>query len=772
MSCTKSYPILSCFKSADGLTTIPVFRYVLQGSNGESLGQGYSLTDSTQTLIDITTYNGGGKVTIGECPKPVIYEKEICGLINGLTYELTKVYSRDNSGVMTLLHYEDSKGIVVSVVEEVCCPCNAICGSPSAVDLPIVTNDVSTYTPGIASNPITILSNDTTGDVIVPSTIKLTLTGTPTGTLSVDSKTLTVPGEGTWTISPTGTAVFTPIAGYTGSPTPVTYIGQDAQGNASNEATITLIADPLPVTSFNADTYTPSIPKTIDVLANDTTGDLIVPSTVDIIGADAGTGGNTKTVPGEGVWTVNPITGTITFTPEAGFVGSPTPISYTGQDAQGNVSNPSTVTLTADPLPTANNDTVNITNVTQPTTINILANDNTGDTIVPSSIILTTTGVPGSTLSLDGKTLTVPGQGTWIVNPGDSLTFTPQVGFVGSPTPVTYQGADAQGNVDTATVTLIAPTNPPVANNDIITGLTAGSVANISILGNDLTSSGAVATTSNTTVALTTTGLPAGSTLNGDGTVTVPGEGTWSYTNGVLSFTPQAGFTGDPTPITYTLTDNTTGLTDAATVVADYNQAPVVVSTGIMRWEHNDNGGTSYAGTENVNCASSLTNISFGSGLTLLNDVGVATTIPNGSTYEHILTGVAETTFAGAKTANDYVQVGFIVTGNSQISNIFHGLVPRAWGGTGAGGYQVAAEISNDNFVTFTTLYSNATLPIPGGGYVANSQAVIYPMTTGSYTIRFYLYNEQNNATLNNGGALPNNTVAFDDLQITVDCLQ
>ncbi|WP_406947844.1 Ig-like domain-containing protein [Psychrobacter fjordensis] len=41
--------------------------------------------------------------------------------------------------------------------------------------------------------------------------------------------------------------------------------------------------------------------------------------------------------------------------------------------------------------------------------------------------------------------------------------------------------------------------------------------------------------------------------------VIVAGEGTWSVdgTTGAITFTPEAGFTGDPTPISYTVDDNT-----------------------------------------------------------------------------------------------------------------------------------------------------------------------------------------------------------------------
>ncbi|WP_281848071.1 Ig-like domain-containing protein, partial [Olleya namhaensis] len=63
------------------------------------------------------------------------------------------------------------------------------------------------------------------------------------------------------------------------------------------------------------------------------------------------------------------------------------------------------------------------------------------------------------------------------------------------------------------------------------------------------------------------------------------GEGTWSVdtdpmsvTFGQITFTPESGFTGDPTPITYTVDDNDGGTSAPATVSVDY---PVVVPVAV-----------------------------------------------------------------------------------------------------------------------------------------------------------------------------------------------
>ncbi|MFO1489861.1 MAG: SdrD B-like domain-containing protein [Kiritimatiellia bacterium] len=104
-----------------------------------------------------------------------------------------------------------------------------------------------------------------------------------------------------------------------------------------------------PVATDDSGTYTPGVDRVVFVLDNDTTGDPIIPSTVRIRdGVDAEL---TLAVPGQGEWNVNTGDGTITPTPDPGYEGDPTPIQYTGEDAFANVSNPATVTLTAEPQP-------------------------------------------------------------------------------------------------------------------------------------------------------------------------------------------------------------------------------------------------------------------------------------------------------------------------------------------------------------------------------------------------------------------------------------
>ena len=57
----------------------------------------------------------------------------------------------------------------------------------------------------------------------------------------------------------------------------------------------------------------------------------------------------TLAVHGEGTWTVNPVTGAISFTPEAGYLGDPTPVTYrvVTLDRLSTVTNTVTVTYQA-----------------------------------------------------------------------------------------------------------------------------------------------------------------------------------------------------------------------------------------------------------------------------------------------------------------------------------------------------------------------------------------------------------------------------------------
>ena len=122
---------------------------------------------------------------------------------------------------------------------------NNLCNSDKrAVDLfPIATCDSGTM---LMNTPVTVnvISNDVTGDAVVPSTVSLVIPSGATGIVTDgtgDITSMTIPGEGTWTVNPTtGAITFTPISGFTGTPSPIQYNVEDAERNQSNNATLVL----------------------------------------------------------------------------------------------------------------------------------------------------------------------------------------------------------------------------------------------------------------------------------------------------------------------------------------------------------------------------------------------------------------------------------------------------------------------------------------------------------------------------------------------------
>ena len=261
---------------------------------------------------------------------------------------------------------------------------------------------------------VDILANDPKVD---PGTIHIVGTDKP-------GDPLVVPGEGTWTINPnTGILTFTPLPTFHAAPSPIKYTVTDANGVVSSAAIVKINIQPV-VTDDTVIGAKPDVPVIVDVLANDKGAD---PTTVKIEGA-TNTDGSLVVV-GEGAWTVDKITGQITFTPLSTFHGDPAPIRYTVQSTSGLPSKPATVTIHVQLVaPVVANDTVTA-NPDVPVTIAVLGNDKNVDP--------TTVKIVGAT-NTNGS-LVVAGEGTWTVgNTTGQITFTPVATFHGTPTPIQY----------------------------------------------------------------------------------------------------------------------------------------------------------------------------------------------------------------------------------------------------------------------------------------------------------------------------------------------
>ena len=364
--------------------------------------------------------------------------------------------------------------------------------------------------------------------------------------------TVSGPSNGNLNLNADGTYTYTPNVGFTGPDSFVYQVCLPAPNNAvCDQATVNILVVTEPVAVDDSGSGLPGQPVTVDVLANDVPGTgVLIPSTVRIDGT--ANAGDPLTVPGQGQWTVNPVNGAITFTPQVGFNGNPTPIQYSVTDQYGLTTNLATVTVTYLVGPTANNDAAS-TPMNQPVTLNALANDTAGDAPLNPA---TLTFVPGTA----PNPATV---GTFTTDGSGNVTFTPVPLYTG-PATVDYQICDTNGLCDTATITVtVTPVNGPTANNDSATTLMNTSV-DVDVLANDSAGDAPLAPA---TLSLNPATAPNPATV---GTFTI-------NPNNTVKFTPVSQFQGVAT-IEYEICD-TNGLCDTALItVAVASDGPVAVN--------------------------------------------------------------------------------------------------------------------------------------------------------------------------------------------------
>ncbi len=416
-------------------------------------------------------------------------------------------------------------------------PIDAIDDTPANVDsvagatIPnVVANDTfnGTVNPAIG----TVVTVNEAGTAADGSTV-LGLDTTPTaGSITLD------PNTGEVTVAPNttmGTYVYTYEICDVVNPT------------SCDTATVTIVVDPAPIDAIDDapvavdNTAGGTVPN---VVANDTFNGALNPTigsvvTVNAVGtaADGTTMLGLDMTPSSGSITLDPNTGEITVAPDT-TVGI---YNYTYEICD--VVNPTNcdtaiVAVNVGSPPVATNDAM-VPTEPGPVSIDPLSNDDGVSPLDPTSVVLTGTNAPsGSTLSMDGKTLTVPNEGEWTVNPTTGVvTFTPAAGFSGAPTPAAYTVSDVLGrasNEAVLSVTILSPLEITATNDGPISlDGTSGDTSALSILTNDTLNGAAISDP--TLVTLTTVSVPtlaSGSiSLDPAGTVTVgPGTTSGTYT--------------------------------------------------------------------------------------------------------------------------------------------------------------------------------------------------------------------------------------------------
>ncbi|MBZ2142934.1 YSIRK signal domain/LPXTG anchor domain surface protein, partial [Streptococcus gordonii] len=188
--------------------------------------------------------------------------------------------------------------------------------------VPTSTNATSTGPQGV---PQTGTPTFQGGDPLVP------IDETVEPTFEDGSKEKVIPGQGTYTIAPDGSVTFTPDKQFVGKPDPVTVKRVDKNGTP---VTATYSPEFTKVTPIGKDASSENIKGLVQTgTPTFEGGDPLVP--IDETVAPTFEDGSTeKVIPGEGTYTISP-DGTVTFTPEADFVGKGTGVTIVRKDKNG-----------------------------------------------------------------------------------------------------------------------------------------------------------------------------------------------------------------------------------------------------------------------------------------------------------------------------------------------------------------------------------------------------------------------------------------------------
>ena len=350
------------------------------------------------------------------------------------------------------------------------------------------------------------------------------------------SKEKVIPGEGTYTVAPDGTVTFVPEKTFTGTGTGVTVKRVDKNGT--------------PVTAKYTPTVLPATPTATPAETTDIQGALqkglpqflggrvsvdgvqkIVPidetKPLELIDPSTGKVTNEIVVPGEGTYTV--YNGVVEFRPEPQFVGKAKGVTVQRVDVNGT---PVSTTYTPNVTP--------VTPTAEPAeTTDIQGKEQTGkpefkpgNPNVPMNDEVPATFEDGST------TKTIPGEGTYKVNPDGTVTFTPEKGFTGVGTGVTVKRVDKNGTPVTAKYT---PTVTPVIP-------TAEPATTIGPKGQE--QSGKPTFKEGDSRVPMNDDVPA-TFDDGSTTKTIPGVGTYTVApDGTVTFKPEPEFTGTAPAVT------------------------------------------------------------------------------------------------------------------------------------------------------------------------------------------------------------------------------
>ena len=328
-----------------------------------------------------------------------------------------------------------------------------------------------TFTPGNEKVPMKI-------DATQPAKLIDPATGQPTDETTIPAKDANGKEVGTYTIDPTtGKVTFTPNKDFVGTPVPATVQAKDANGTPT---TATYTPTVKPVTPVGVNTFTEDIqgaPQSgkPEFKPGKTTinGEEVEVPMDDKVPATFEDGTTTKTIPGEGTYTVDP-DGTVHFTPDKQFKGKGTTMTVVRKDQNGT---PVTAEYTAVVHPASPEgtevETAGVQGKVQSGKPNFIGGKATIDGVektvdideaVPAKLIDPTTGQ-------EVTSVTIPGEGTYTVASDGTVTFTPDKNFKGKGTELAVKRVDKNGTPAlgkySAVVIGVKPTAEPSVTSDI-----------------------------------------------------------------------------------------------------------------------------------------------------------------------------------------------------------------------------------------------------------------------------------------------------------------
>ena len=365
----------------------------------------------------------------------------------------------------------------------------------------------------------------------------------------VDS--VTVEGEGTYTVASDGTVTFTPEKDFTGVAKGVEVVRQDKNGTP---AKATYTPEVKPVTPTGTDAVTEDVqgstqtgkPEfkggTVTIDGKEKTVEINEDKPAKLVDPKTGNPVDSVTIEGEGTYTVA-TDGTVKFTPEKNFTGKGTGVTVQREDKNG-------TPVTAKYTP--------VVKPATPTSSDVIT------TNVQGAIQEGTPTFEGGKVIVNGKEKTVeidetvkptfddgttekkvPGEGTYTIDENGKVTFTPEKTFTGQAKGVTVKRVDKNGTPITAKYTpVVVPVTPTSKDSESEGPKGQTQSGTPTFEGGKVTING-----KEVPVEIDETVKP---TFD-DGTTEkkVPGEGTYTIDeNGKVTFTPELDFVGKAKGVT------------------------------------------------------------------------------------------------------------------------------------------------------------------------------------------------------------------------------